>query len=106
MKVKLGERPSQEELMSGNLNPNKKFDLLGFEVEKHNSGVIVVDVKQTSNEKKKNILKGDIITSIGTQDISSTREYNQIISKYKSGDIIMLRIIRNGNPRYIAYEIY
>ncbi len=106
IKVKLGERPSQEDLISGNLNPNKKFDMLGFEVEKHNSGVIIVDVIQTSNEKKKIILKGDIITSIGTQDISSTREYNEIIAEYKSGDIIMLRIIRNGNPRYIAYEIY
>ena len=32
-------------------------------------------------------------------------DFNKIILKYSLGDIIMLRIIRNGNARYVAYEI-
>ncbi|MBC8312493.1 MAG: trypsin-like peptidase domain-containing protein [Candidatus Marinimicrobia bacterium] len=105
LKVKLGTRPNQDDLLSGNFNSQKQYDVLGFSVENHDDGVIIVDIANRSNDKKKNINRGDIIVAIGRNEISTTNIYNEIVSNYRLGDIIMLRIIRNGNARYVAYEI-
>ena len=32
-------------------------------------------------------------------------DYKNALEAYKSGDTIMLRIIKNGQPRYEAFEI-
>jgi S1-C subfamily serine protease len=104
-KIKLGARPNQEVLLSGNLNSQKEFDVLGFSVENHDDGIIIVDVEKQSNPRKQNIKRGDIIVAIGRNEILNTNIYNKIISNYSLGDIIMLRIIRNGNARYVSYEI-
>ena len=105
LKIKLGARPNQEVLLSGNLNSQKEFDVLGFSVENHDDGIIIVDVEKQSNPRKQNIKRGDIIVAIGRNEILNTNIYNKIISNYSLGDIIMLRIIRNGNARYVSYEI-
>ena len=105
LKVKLGARPNQKDLLSGDLNSQKKFDVLGFSVENHDDGVIIVDVEKQSNSRKQNIKRGDVIVAIGRNKISTTNIYNKIISNYSLGDIIMLRIIRSGNARYVAYEL-
>jgi len=103
--VQLGSRPDQDELYSINLNSEKDFDLLGFSVKNHDDGVIIVDISKTYESKSQNIKRGDIIVAIGREETSTTNIYNNIISNYSSGDIIMLRISRNGNARYVAYEI-
>ncbi|MDB3868557.1 trypsin-like peptidase domain-containing protein [Candidatus Marinimicrobia bacterium] len=103
--VKLGTRPDQEELFSKNLNSEKDFDLLGFSVKNHDDGVIIVDISKKSDSKSQNIKRGDIIVAIGREETSTTNIYKNIISNYMLGDIIMLRISRNGNARYVAYEI-
>lgn len=105
LRMKLGTRPDQEELYSINLNSEKDFDLLGFTVKNHDDGVIIVDISKTTDSKSHNIKQGDIIVAIGRKKTSTTTIYNNIISKYSIGDIIMLRINRNGNARYVAYEI-
>ena len=105
LRMKLGTRPEQEELYSINLNSEKDFDLLGFTVKNHDDGVIIVDISKTTDSKSHNIKRGDIIVAIGRKKTSTTTIYNNIISKYSIGDIIMLRINRNGNARYVAYEI-
>lgn len=105
LRMKLGTRPEQEELYSINLNSEKDFDLLGFTVKNHDDGVIIVDISKTTDSKSHNIKRGDIIVAIGRKKTSTTTIYNNIISKYSMGDIIMLRINRNGNARYVAYEI-
>ena len=105
IKVKLGSRPNQEDLLSGHFNAQDQFDVLGFSVVKHKNGVIILDMEKNSNSRKQNIKQGDVIVAIGRNEISTTNVYNKIISKYSLGDIIMLRIIRNGNARYVAYGI-
>jgi len=105
IKVKLGLRPNQEDLLAENLNSQDQFDLLGFSVENHENGVIIVDMLKNSNSTKQNIKQGDVIVAIGRNKISTINIYNKIISKYTLGDIIMLGIIRNGNARYVAYGI-
>ena len=103
--VKLGRRPDQEDLMAGRFNTEDQFDRLGLNVENHDDGVLIVDIDDQKKSIKQKLREGDIIVAIGKKAISSTENYNKIISDYNSGDIIMLRVIRNGNARYITYEI-
>jgi len=105
LKIKLGTRPNQNDLLSGNLNIQNEFDVLGFTVKNHEYGVVIVNMSNEINSRKKNVKRGDIIIAIGKDEISTTNIYNKVILDYSLGDVIMLRIIRNGNARYVAYEI-
>ena len=83
----------------------KCYDTIGLKVGPNNDGVIVLDIDKKSIAYKNNIRKDDVITEIGRQQISSPEEYKNELEKYSKGDAIMLRIIKNGQPRYEAFEI-
>ena len=68
-------------------------------------GIIVIDVDQKSQAYKNNLRKGDIITEVGKKQINSIEDYLNELENYSKGDPIMLRVIRDGNPRYEAFEI-
>lgn len=78
----------------------------GFEDEE---GVLVTDVKQTSQAYRKGIREGDLITSINRKSINSVREYDRIINKVKVGDILIIRLkkrIGNSvNNYYVTIRI-
>ena len=105
IRMKLGARPNQATLASENLNILNQFDVLRFAVENHEHGVVIINMAQQIIPGKQNIRRGDVIVAIGKNEISNTNTYNNIILNYSLGDIIMLRIIRNGNAKYVAYEI-
>ena len=66
----------------------------------------VIKIKKFQISKKLRLLlnqNNPILTTLSPEYKYSYN--NRIISKYSMGDIIMLRIIRNGNARYVAYEI-
>ena len=52
-----------------------------------------------------NIIRGDIITEIGKTSIKEKNDYNSELDSYDKGDTIMLRILRNNSPLYVAFEI-
>ena len=113
--VTLGTRPDQDELTKGNIIGYNGFDLLGLHVEniKDNvqfqlpdtEGVVVVEVESNSVADENNIRRGDIIIEVGKNNIKDITDYKSEIESYKKGDAIMLRILRNGRPLYIAFEI-
>ena len=65
----------------------------------------IVEVKKNSPASENNINNGDIITEIGKTSINEKSEYDSKLESYSKGDTIMLRIVRNGNPLYVAFEI-
>jgi serine protease Do len=102
--VILGERPSDGK--ESTINPNiKSYDNIGLKINNHKNGVIIIDIDKTSVAYKNNLRKNDIITEIGREQINSIEDYNNAINTYLSGDTIMLRIIKNGQPRYEAFEL-
>ena len=116
--VTLGKRPNQDELTEAYSYERSKFDLLGLSVETYENsednvwfsssgsgGVIIVEIKSNSVAEENNIKWGDIIIEIGKTDIRDEADYNSVLKTYKKGDTIMLRILRNNNPLYIAFEI-
>ena len=102
--VILGERPSDGN--ESRVNPNTQtYDIIGLKIDNHKDGIIITDIDKKSIAYKNNLRKNDIITEIGRQQIKSTDDYKNALEEYKSGDTIMLRIIKNGQPSYEAFEI-
>ncbi len=102
--VVLGERPSDNS--ESRINPEtQSYDIIGLKTDNHKDGIIITDIDKKSIAYKNNLRKNDIITEIGREQIKSIDDYKNSLEAYKSGDTIMLRIIKNGQPRYEAFEI-
>ena len=105
--VTLGQRPDQATLASLGETGSSSFDILGLKISEtvNNNGVKVFEVEGGSSAYKNSIKKGDIIKKINRKPISSIAKYNEIIAKFEVGDVIMLRIDRNGNQGIRAFTI-
>ena len=113
--VTLGIRPGEKELAETYRYGEKLFDILGLRVETFDNrdpknldyinGVIIVEVKKDSPAFDNNINRGDIITEMGKTSIKEKNEYDSKLESSSKGDTIMLRIVRNGSPLYVAFEI-
>ena len=113
--VTLGIRPGEKELAETYRYGEKLFDILGLRVETlenrdpkdldYVNGVKIVEVKKDSPASDNNINRGDIITEMGKTSIKEKNEYDLELESYSKGNTIMLRIVRNGSPLYVAFEI-
>jgi len=113
--VTLGTRPGEKELADTFRYGEKLFDLLGLRVEFFenrdseeliiNTGVKIIELKKDSPAYENNLKRGDVITEIGKTSINNEKDYESELASYSKGDTIMLRIIRNGSPLYVAFEI-
>jgi len=113
--VILGLRPGEKELTETYRYGEKLFDILGLRVETFENrdpknldyvnGVKIVEVKKDSPASDNNINRGDIITEMGKTSIKEKNEYDLELESYSKGNTIMLRIVRNGSPLYVAFEI-
>ena len=103
--VILGKRPSEGNIIS--TYNNKKYDMLGLKVDdsEDSNGVIITDIDPESQAYENNIRKNDLINEINRMTINNINDYNNEIKKYSEGDVIMIRIVRNGNNLYEAFEI-
>ncbi len=118
--VELGEQP--EEMVaafSPESNSNMK-ESLGFDVENLTdnikrqlgleesvTGVIVTGIDQTSHAYRQGLRENDIITRVGSKNISSVREFMAQINAVKSSaeSVALIRIIRNGQHIFVAFEV-
>ena len=104
--VVLGKRPG-EDIISSSYMEQKKYDLLGLNVEddSNGNGVIIIDIDPNGESYNNNLRKNDLINEINRATIKNITDYNNEIKKYSSGDVIMVRIVRDGSNIYEAFEI-
>tara|TARA_B100001245_G_C22624650_1_gene308000 strand:- start:2 stop:616 length:615 start_codon:yes stop_codon:yes gene_type:complete len=102
--VILGERPNNQTQNSTH-SSTTNFDILGLKIDGDKKGVVITDIDTKSQAYKNNLRKNDIITEIGKKKINTIDDYLNELENYSTGDTIMIRIIKNGNPRYEAFEI-
>ena len=104
--VVLGKRPGENSI-SDSYKKQGKYDLLGLIIDenKDGEGVIIIDIDVEGEAYKNNLRKNDLINEINRTEIKTSENYYKEITKYKSGDVIMVRIVRNGNNLYEAFEI-
>ena len=105
--VTLGQRPEDSAMASSENEPSGSFDVLGLKVSEitDGDGVKVFEVEEGSSGYKNSIKKGDVIKKINRKSIISIADYDEIISNFEVGDVIMLRIDRNGNQGIRAFTI-
>jgi serine protease Do len=115
IKVKLDEQPSELISQTGT---SSSEELLGFSVsalndrlaEQYNinkdlTGVVVTVVDRSSSAYRSGIKEGDLILEIDKQKISTESQFENIMSKKKSGDNILLRIYREGSSFFAAFNL-
>jgi serine protease Do len=74
-----------------------------YEVEK---GVLVSDIEDLSPAQERGLRKGDVITDIGDQKISTPDQFEKSIKKLKPGDAVMLRVKgEDKKMRFVPIEM-
>lgn len=66
------------------------------------SGVVVVAVKRDSPAEQAGIAVGDVIISIGKQEVKNLTDYNRAISKLEKDKSVILQLQRGERKRYVA----
>ena len=104
--VVLGKRPGENSI-SDSYKDQNKYDLLGLKVDENQNGdgVIIIDLDAEGEAYKNNLRKNDVINEINRTTIKNTDDYYDEIKNYSSDDVVMVRIIRNGQNIYEAFEI-
>ena len=112
--VKIGKmKEGQEAEATQKLKPN-----LGMRVEeltpqladqfglKEKSGLVVVDVESNSPAQEAGIQQGDLILEIDQEPVKSLKDFNERISKYRKGDVILLLVKRHGSTLYVTLKVW
>ena len=69
------------------------------------SGVIVIDIEKDSPASKNGIQSGDIITEINGKAVKNVAYLRYELYKYKIGDSIKIKFIRDNNTKEISLKL-
>ena len=69
-------------------------------------GNFYYDIDPDGEAYNNNLRKNDMINEINRTPIKNITDYNNETKKYLAGDVIMVRIIRDGSNIYEAFENY
>jgi len=113
--LELGERPGEEELVSGRTtlkeNPfgisvqELTPDLarrLGYEGEE---GVVIADVKGGSVADKERLREGDLIKSVDRKPVASVEDFDDIVQDVKEDDVVLFRLKRGSTSFFAALRV-
>lgn len=75
---------------------------LGIQVEAHEDGLKVVNVREDSAAKKAGIKQGDIIKRFKDQDVTDAQSLQQQISQLKAGDEAELVVLRDDEEEKLT----
>jgi serine protease Do len=89
--IKVGEL-SSEMRRQLNLDPNTK-------------GIVVLGVKPSGAAGEAGIQKGDIILEANKKPVENAPQFEQLISKSKKGDVILLYILRGNSYNFLTLTI-
>ena len=68
-------------------------------------GVYVEGMTDNSAAKKSGIKVGDVIVAIDEMKVSNSPQLQEIIGKHKPGDIVKVKVNRDGNAQIIAVKL-
>ena len=70
-------------------------------------GIVVTDIKQSSNAYERGLRKGDVITAVKRNKVKTETEFFDELEKIsKSGDeVVLLTVMQRGVKQYIAFEL-
>ncbi|RJQ51040.1 MAG: DegQ family serine endoprotease [Nitrospiraceae bacterium] len=77
-----------------------------LDLSKNEKGVIIVKVEPYSAAEDAGLRKGDIIQEINKKSIKTINDFNNIVSRVKKGDTLLLFMNRSGSKFYITLKVY
>ncbi|PAB59983.1 2-alkenal reductase [Anaeromicrobium sediminis] len=77
---------------------------IGVDIEAE-KGVYIVEVILDSPAAKGGLTSGDVIQSIENENISSMSEVSRILYKYRPGDTINMKILRDGKEKEVSIKL-
>ena len=116
MRVKLEEMPSDEVLISSNIEESSneigiKVSSISrslrnqYNLNAKDEGVVVVSVDENSPSDVAGIQPGDIITRVGTKKCTNPEQFQRLLNDTKKRNMVMLHLKRDGAARYLTLEV-
>jgi serine protease Do len=68
-------------------------------------GVVIVRVEPYSNADEGGFKKGDVIQEMKRKKVNNLRDFNNIVSRLKEGDTVLLYVNRGGKKFYRTIEV-
>ena len=68
-------------------------------------GVVVIQVLADTPAARSGIMRGDVITRVGSTAVNSLAAYERSLSKLEDGQSVPLRVIRRGAPLFIGLKL-
>lgn len=121
LEVELGELDVEQ--MASTVTPDERDDLeerLGFSVDELTDsirrqlnlqssveGVLVSNIDQTSSAYSQGLRRGDVVRQVANVPVASPDEFYAAMGTVigEEGDVVLLRIIRQGRNMFIAFEL-
>ena len=94
MKDKLG-------LVLGDVTPEVQKQLNLDE----SAGVLVLDIEPQGSAARSKLQKLDVIRQVGGTDVKNIGEYLAALEKVKHGQSVLMLVMRNSRPLYVAVDI-
>jgi serine protease Do len=99
--------PAEENALAGFSVMNLTQEIAKqLDIPKDEKGVVIVRVEPYSAAEDAGLKKGDLIQEINKKSIKNIQDFNNIVSKVKKGDTLLLFINRGGNRFYITLKVY
>lgn len=68
-------------------------------------GLAVTEIEPQSNAAQQGLQRGDIITEINQQEVSSWPEVVQALENVQPGDAVLVNLVRNGQNQIMAFKM-
>ncbi|HCC68700.1 MAG TPA: hypothetical protein DEP99_02310, partial [Nitrospiraceae bacterium] len=69
-------------------------------------GVVIIRVEPGSQVEEIGLKRGDVIQEINRKRINNLRDFNEIASRIKEGDTLLLYVSRDGKKFYVTLKAY
>lgn len=97
---------------SKNLSEQLKFDYKTlnselarqYKVKTDVEGIIITSIDARSSAYRNGLREGDVIISVNKKKVTDLASFEKEIKKYKKGDVVIFRIIRQNVSLYFAFE--
>lgn len=74
-------------------------------LDKNTYGLIVYEVSPSSNASEAGLSKGDVIQEVNRKKISNKKDFDKALSELKSGDSVLLKVLRGKGSLLIAFTL-
>ena len=69
------------------------------------NGLYIINIIENGVAARAGIERGDILISVGGEEVNSTRELERLADNYNNGDLVRLRLQRNGAIVFVSFRL-